>query len=42
MWEIMLGVGGIAMTFLITTAAVRVLKFLPQDDFKDMQHLDSH
>jgi Ni/Fe-hydrogenase subunit HybB-like protein len=40
-WEFMLGAGGIAATFLITTAAVRVLKFLPEDDFKDM-HLDSH
>ena len=41
MWEIMLGVGGIATAFLLTTAAVRVLKFMPQDDIKDM-HLDTH
>jgi molybdopterin-containing oxidoreductase family membrane subunit len=42
MWEIMLGLGGMATAFILTTAAVRVLKFLPEDDFKDMQHLDSH
>lgn len=36
-WEFMLGMGGIAIAFLITTVAVRVLKFLPQDDFKDME-----
>ncbi len=36
-WEFMLGLGGIAIAFLITTAAVRVLKFLPQDDFKDIE-----
>ncbi len=36
-WEFLLGVGGIAIAFLITTAAVRVLKFMPQDDFKDLE-----
>jgi len=35
--EFMLGLGGLAIAFLITTVAVRVLKFLPQDDFKDME-----
>jgi len=34
-WEMMLAVGGIATTFLITTVAVRVLKFLPEDEIKD-------
>ncbi len=36
-WELMLGLGGIATAFLITTVAVRVLKFLPQDDFKEIE-----
>jgi molybdopterin-containing oxidoreductase family membrane subunit len=35
-WEWMLGLGGIAIAFLITVMAVRVLKFLPEDDFKDL------
>jgi molybdopterin-containing oxidoreductase family membrane subunit len=42
LWEILLGMGGMATAFILTTAAVRVLKFLPEDDFKDMQHLESH
>jgi molybdopterin-containing oxidoreductase family membrane subunit len=37
-WEVMLGLGGIALAFLITTVGVRVLRFLPQDD---LRHLDS-
>lgn len=36
-WEMMLGMGGIAIAFLITTVAVRVLKFMPEDDFKDIE-----
>lgn len=36
-WEFLLGIGGITVAFLITTAAVRVLKFMPQDDFKDIE-----
>lgn len=36
-WEFLLGIGGIAVAFLITTVAVRVLKFMPQDDFKDIE-----
>jgi molybdopterin-containing oxidoreductase family membrane subunit len=40
-WELLLGIGGIATAFLITTAAVRVLKFMPQDDFKDIE-LQAH
>ncbi|MGQ9685358.1 MAG: NrfD/PsrC family molybdoenzyme membrane anchor subunit [Thiobacillaceae bacterium] len=40
-WEFLLGLGGIAVAFLITTAAVRVLKFMPQDDFKDIE-LEAH
>jgi molybdopterin-containing oxidoreductase family membrane subunit len=31
--EFALGFGGIALAFLITAVAVRVLRFLPQDDF---------
>lgn len=40
-WEFLLGIGGIAVAFLITTAAVRVLKFTPQDDIKDNE-LEAH
>lgn len=36
-WEFLLGIGGIAIAFLITTAAVRALNFMPQDDFKDIE-----
>jgi molybdopterin-containing oxidoreductase family membrane subunit len=36
-WEMMLGMGGIAIAFLATLIAVRVFKFLPQDDFKDIE-----
>ncbi|MFZ5483453.1 MAG: NrfD/PsrC family molybdoenzyme membrane anchor subunit [Pseudomonadota bacterium] len=35
-WEMMLGMGGIAVAFLATTIAVRVFKFIPEDDFKDL------
>jgi molybdopterin-containing oxidoreductase family membrane subunit len=35
--EIMLGLGGIGVAFLITTIGVRVLHFLPQDDFSQLQ-----
>ena len=41
-YEYLLGIGGIATAFLITTAAVRVLKFLPQDDFKEMDIEKAH
>lgn len=37
LWEMMLGMGGIAIAFLITTIAVRILHFLPEDDFKDLE-----
>ncbi len=37
LWEVMLGFGGIAIAFVIVTLAVRVLKFLPQDDFKEIE-----
>lgn len=37
LWEMMLGMGGIAIAFLATTVAVRVFKFLPEDDFKDIE-----
>lgn len=36
--EVLLGLGGVAAAFLITTIGVRVLRFLPQDD---LRHLDS-
>ncbi len=36
-WELMLGMGGIMIAFLITTVAVHVLKFIPSDDFKDIE-----
>jgi molybdopterin-containing oxidoreductase family membrane subunit len=36
-YEWLLGLGGIGVTFLLTVAAVRVFKFLPQDDFKALQ-----
>ena len=35
-WEVMLGMGGMAVAFLATTIAVRVFKFIPEDDFKDI------
>ena len=37
-WEWLLGMGGLGIAFLATTIAVRVFKFLPQDDFA---HLES-
>ena len=41
-YEYLLGIGGIATAFLITIVAVRVLKFLPQDDFKEMDIEKAH
>ena len=35
--EILLGLGGVGVAFLMTTVGVRVLKFLPEDD---LTHLD--
>ena len=35
-WELILGLTGIGITFVVTVIAVRVLKFMPQDDFKTM------
>lgn len=32
--EFLLGLGGLGIAFLITTVAVRILHFLPQDDFR--------
>ena len=32
--EFLLGLGGLGIAFLITTIAVRVLHFMPQDDFR--------
>lgn len=40
-WELLLGMGGMVVAFLLTTVAVRVLKFLPQDDFKDLESADA-
>ena len=36
-WEWMLGIGGIGIAFLATTVAVRVFRFLPQDDFAGLE-----
>ncbi|MEW6677991.1 MAG: NrfD/PsrC family molybdoenzyme membrane anchor subunit [Pseudomonadota bacterium] len=36
-YEWLLGMGGIGITFVLTVVAVRVFKFLPQDDFHPMQ-----
>ncbi len=38
--EFALGFGGIALAFLITVVAVRVLRFLPQDDFATLKASD--
>lgn len=38
--EFALGLGGIALAFLITVVAVRVLRFLPQDDFAALKAED--
>jgi molybdopterin-containing oxidoreductase family membrane subunit len=38
--EFALGFGGIALAFLITVIAVRVLRFLPQDDFATLKASD--
>jgi [DsrC]-trisulfide reductase subunit P len=40
-WELLLGLGGIAIAFVITVVAVRVLRFLPQDDFKALEAADA-
>ena len=37
-WEVLLGMGGVAVAFLMTTIGVRVLRFMPQDD---LHQLDS-
>lgn len=34
--EVLLGLGGIAVAFVATTIGVRVLRFMPQDDFKTL------
>ena len=36
-YEWLLGMGGIGITFLLTVIAVRVFKFMPQDDFHTLQ-----
>jgi molybdopterin-containing oxidoreductase family membrane subunit len=36
-WEVLLGIGGIAVAFLATAVAVRTFKFLPQDDFHEIE-----
>lgn len=36
-FEILLGVGGLALAFTATTIGVRVLRFLPEDDLKGLQ-----
>jgi molybdopterin-containing oxidoreductase family membrane subunit len=35
--EVLLGLGGMATAFLITTVGVRVLRFLPQDDLRQLE-----
>jgi len=37
MYEILLGMGGVGIAFVLTVVAVRVFKFLPQDDFKALE-----
>jgi molybdopterin-containing oxidoreductase family membrane subunit len=36
-YEFLLGFGGIGVAFVLTVAAVRAFKFLPQDDFKTLE-----
>jgi len=36
-YEWLLGMGGVGITFVLTVVAVRVFKFMPQDDFKTLQ-----
>ncbi len=36
-WELLLGMGGLGIAFILTVASVRVLKFMPQDDFKALE-----
>lgn len=36
-YEWLLGMGGVGITFLLTVIAVRVFKFMPQDDFHTLQ-----
>ena len=36
-YEWLLGVGGIGISFLLTVVAVRVFKFMPQDDFQVLE-----
>lgn len=35
-YEWLLGLGGVGITFILTVVAVRVFKFLPEDDFQTM------
>ncbi len=36
-YEWLLGLGGVGVTFTLTVVAVRVFKFMPQDDFQTLQ-----
>jgi Ni/Fe-hydrogenase subunit HybB-like protein len=40
-WEFMLGMGGVGIAFVLTVAAVRAFKFLPQDDFHSLESKDA-
>lgn len=40
-WEFLLGMGGIGIAFVLTVAAVRAFKFLPQDDLKALESSDA-
>ena len=35
-WEWMLGLGGVGIAFVVTVVAVRMFKFMPQDDFAEL------
>jgi molybdopterin-containing oxidoreductase family membrane subunit len=37
MYEWLLGLGGVGITFVLTVVAVRAFKFMPQDDFQALQ-----
>jgi molybdopterin-containing oxidoreductase family membrane subunit len=37
MYEWLLGLGGVGITFVLTVVAVRAFKFMPQDDFQVLQ-----
>ncbi len=40
-WELLLGLGGMGIAFVLTLVAVRVLNFLPKDDLKALEASDA-